>query len=173
MTEPVELVEPVPMRDPVWLRYLGGAVAVALGFVSAVWEAFLSPLAYQWTAGGHAHSVRVPIALVFALAGNLALVWFTRAVTGRTLAVVAPFVAWIVPMVAATARTTEGDLVVAGNNWVGLVTVFGGSLAFAGGAYWLTLRSLPARSGPSGPSGQSGPSRPDPSRALPSDGATR
>jgi hypothetical protein len=97
----------------------------------------------QWTSGGHAHFVRLPLALVLAVAGNAALAWFTREVTGRTLAVLAPFVVWVGLMLVAAGRTREGDLVLTGNNWVGLVTMFAGALAFAAAAYWLTIRSLP------------------------------
>lgn len=135
---------PAPAKPPpAWLAWVGALVAVALGAVSSVWEAFLTPLSYQWVSGGHAHSVRLPVALVLAVAGNAALVWFTRAVTGRTIVVLAPFLAWVVPMLIAGGRTREGDLVITGNNWVGLVTIFAGATTFAAAAYWLTIRSLP------------------------------
>jgi hypothetical protein len=125
-----------------WLAWAGILVAIGLAAVSAVWEAFLTPLAWHWTSGGHGHFVRLPVALVCAVAGNAALAWFTHTVTGKTLAVLAPFAAWTVPMVVAAGRTREGDLVLAGNNWVGLATMFAGALAFAVAAYWLVIRSL-------------------------------
>jgi hypothetical protein len=128
--------------DGPWLPWVGMAIAVGLAAVSAVWEAFLTPLAWQWTSGGHPHFVRVPVALVLAVVGNAGLAWYTRAVTGKTLAVLAPFVAWTIPMLFASAKKTEGDLVLTANNWVGLVTMFAGALAFAVAAYWLTVRSL-------------------------------
>lgn len=135
---------PAPAKPPsAWLAWVGALLAVALSAVSSVWEAFLTPLSYQWSSGGHLHSVRLPAAVVLAVLGNAALVWFTRAVTGRTVLVVAPFLAWIVPMLLASGRTREGDLVVTGNNWVGLVTIFAGATTFAVAAYWLTIRSLP------------------------------
>jgi hypothetical protein len=125
-----------------WLAWVGILVAVGLAVVSAVWEAFLTPLAWHWTSGGHAHFIRLPVALVCAVAGNAGLAWFTRAVTGRILAVLAPFAAWTVPMVVAAGRTREGDLVLTSNNWVGLMTMFAGALSFAVAAYWLTMRTL-------------------------------
>jgi hypothetical protein len=125
-----------------WLAWAGIVIAVGLAVVSAVWEAFLTPLAWHWTSGGHGHAVRLPVALVCAVVGNAALAWFSRAVTGKTLAVLAPFAAWTVPMVVAAGRTREGDLVLTSNNWVGLVTMFVGALSFAVAAYWLTIRSL-------------------------------
>jgi hypothetical protein len=125
-----------------WLPWVGMVVAVGLAAVSAVWEAFLTPLAVHWTSGGHLHFVRLPVALVLAVAGNAALAWFTRAVTGKTLAVLAPFAAWTVPMAAAAGKTREGDLVLTANNWVALATMLIGALTYAVAAYWLTIRSL-------------------------------
>jgi hypothetical protein len=125
-----------------WLAWAGGIIAVGLGFVSAVWEAFLTPLAVQWTSAGHAHFVRVPLALVCAVAGNTALTWFTRAVTGRILTVLAPFTGWTAAMLIASTRTAEGDLVLTANNWVSYTTMFVGALTFAVVAYWFVMRSL-------------------------------
>jgi hypothetical protein len=125
-----------------WLAWVGMVVAIGLAVVSAVWEAFLTPLTWEWTSGGHPHFVRLPVALVCAVVGNAALAWFTRAVTGKVLAVLAPFAAWVIPMLVAAGRTREGDLVLTSNNWVGLATMFAGALAFAVAAYWLVIRSV-------------------------------
>jgi hypothetical protein len=124
-----------------WLTWVGIAVAVGLAAVSAVWEAFLTPLSWQWTGGGHAHFVRLPVALVLAVGGNVALAWFTRVVTGKVLAVLAPFAVWTILMLIAAGKTREGDLVLTAN-WVSLATMFAGALAFAVAAYWLAMRSL-------------------------------
>ncbi|HEV7898151.1 MAG TPA: hypothetical protein VGP31_09945 [Planosporangium sp.] len=141
--QPSVATEPAPsIGSGWWLPWVGMVVAVALAAVSAVWEAFLTPLAWHWTSGGHGHFVRVPVALLCAVAGNAALAWFTRTVTGKMLAVLAPFIAWTVPMVLAAGRTREGDLVLTSNNWVGLTTMFAGALSFAVTVYWLTIRSL-------------------------------
>jgi hypothetical protein len=137
--------EPVPTRAPRtgrWLTWVGGAVAVGLAVASALWEAFLTPVAVSWTSGGHAHSVRLPVAVVCAIVGNAGLTWYTRVVTGRDLTVLLPFVAWTTPMVFAASRTREGDLVLTSNNWVGIGTMFAGAVTFAATAYWLALRSL-------------------------------
>jgi hypothetical protein len=137
--------DPVPTRAPRpdrWLAWLGGAIAVGLAAASAIWEAFLTPVAVSWTSGGHAHSVRVPVAVVCAILGNAGLTWYTRVVTGRVLTVMLPFIAWTTPMLFAASRTREGDLVLTSNNWVGIGTMFAGALTFAATAYWLTLRSL-------------------------------
>jgi hypothetical protein len=120
----------------------GLVIATLLGFVTSLWEAFVSPLAVQWTSGGHAHFVRLPVALVAAVVGNVLLAWMAYTVTGRMLAIGAPFVAWTVPMVFAAGRTTEGDLILTSNNWVGLSTMLVGAVTYAAAVYWLTIRSL-------------------------------
>lgn len=125
-----------------WLAWVGALVAVGLAAMSALWEAFLTPLSWTWTSGGHAHYVRLPIALVLAVVGNSALAWFTRAVTGKVLAVLAPFAVWTGIMLVAAGRTREGDLVLTSNNWVALATIFVGALWFAVAAYWLVIRSV-------------------------------
>jgi hypothetical protein len=135
--------DPSTRSGGAWLPWAGLALAVALAAVSAVWEAFLTPLTLEWTSGGQAHFVRLPVALVCAVVGNAGLAWFTRAVTGKVLAVLAPFAAWVIPMVVAAGRTREGDLVLTSNNWVGLGTMFAGALTFAVTAYWLAIRSVP------------------------------
>jgi hypothetical protein len=128
-----------------WWSWLGWVVVLGLAFASSVWEAFLTPLAVQWTSGGHTHFVRLPVALVGAVAGNAALTWFTREMTGRVLTVLAPFAVWTVPMLLASTRTREGDLILTSGNWVSLGTMFAGGLTFAVAAYWLAVRSLPRR----------------------------
>ncbi|GII21102.1 DUF6113 family protein [Planosporangium mesophilum] len=140
---PVETAPAPPAGPgPAWLAWVGALVATALAFVSAVWEAFLTPLALHWSSGGHAHSVRVPVALLLAIAGNAALAWFTHSVTGKPLAVLAPFAAWTVPIVLAASKRAEGDAILTANNWVALVTMLAGPVSFAVTAYWLTMRSL-------------------------------
>jgi hypothetical protein len=125
-----------------WLSWVGMVIAVGLAAVSAIWEAFLTPLTVHWTSGGHLHSVRLPVALVLAVVGNAALTWFTNAVTGKVLAVLAPFAVWTALILVAASKTREGDLVLTANNWVALVTIFAGALAFGVAAYWLIIRSI-------------------------------
>jgi hypothetical protein len=136
------------------LTWVGFGIAIGLAAVSSVWEAFLTPLAAHWTSGGHSHSVRLPLALVLAVGGNFALAWFTRTVTGRGAYILGPFLVWTALMVVAASETTEGDLVLTSNNWVGITTMFAGALAYAAAGYWLAMRSLPRRYPP--PSGAGG-----------------
>jgi hypothetical protein len=126
-------------RGDLALRVLGGLVAMAGGLVTAVIEVFLAPL--------RVGTVRLPLSLLLAVVGNLVLVWYTYRVTEKLAAVALPALVWIVVMVRASGRTTEGDLLLTGDNWVGLLTILGGTVAFAGGAYRLILprRQIPPR----------------------------
>jgi hypothetical protein len=135
-------VEPAPRRRlPAWVdpagRVLGFVVALLLAAISAAYEAFLTPL--YWG------STRLPVSLVMAVVGNLALVYFTYVVTGRRLAAVGPAVVWVAVMVAAASRSSEGDLVLTDNNWVGIGTMLAGSVAFAVAGYRLVLTTAKPR----------------------------
>jgi hypothetical protein len=119
----------------------GFAVALLLAALSAAFEAALTPL--YWG------QVRLPVALVLAVVGNAALVWFTVVVTGRRIAVAGPALVWTVVLVVASSRTTEGDLVLTSNNWVGIGTMLAGSITFGVAAFVLIQRGVrPAGSGP-------------------------
>jgi hypothetical protein len=136
-TEPE--LSPAPRRRlPAWLdpaaRILGFVIALLLAAVSAAYEAFLTPL--YWG------STRLPVSLVAAVVGNLALVYFTYVVTGRRLAAVGPALVWVAVMVTAASRSSEGDLVLTDNNWVGIGTMMAGSVAFAVAGYRLVITSV-------------------------------
>jgi Family of unknown function (DUF6113) len=105
------------------LRAAAVVVAAGLGAVTGVYEALLSAL--YW------HGGRLPLSPVIALLANPLLVRLAYRGTGRLVAALAPAVPWMVVMVLAADRTAEGDLIFTGNNWVGLVTLFVGSISFA------------------------------------------
>jgi hypothetical protein len=107
------------------LRVVAGIVGFGLGAVSAMYEALLADL--RW------HSYRVPLSPVLALLANPLLVLFAFWGTGRLAAALLPAIPWLAVMVMAATRTTEGDLVFTGDNWVGLATLFVGAIAFAVG----------------------------------------
>jgi hypothetical protein len=135
-------------QPPSWLgtagRVLGFVIALLLAALSAAFEAFLAPL--YWG------STRLPVSLVAAVVGNIALVYFAYVVTGRRLAAVGPALVWVVVMVAAASRTSEGDLVLTDNNWVGIGTMLAGSVAFALAGYRLVLTAMrPSRAAPPAP----------------------
>ncbi|HZD98284.1 MAG TPA: hypothetical protein VE132_09005, partial [Micromonosporaceae bacterium] len=118
------------------LRVVGVVIAVCLAAVTAFWEALLTPL--HVTIFGAV--VRLPIAPLIAVVLNIGIFWFGRVVTGRTGLALLPAVAWFVVIFAAGNRTSEGDILIAGNNWVGVVTILLGAVAWAVGVYVLMFR---------------------------------
>jgi hypothetical protein len=129
--------DPKSQTTDLILRIVGVVVGVGLAAVTAFWEALLTPL--HVTIFGAV--VRLPIAPLIAVVLNLAIFWFGRIVTGRTGLALLPAIAWFVVIFAAGNRTSEGDILIAGNNWVGVVTILLGALAWAVGGYVLILRS--------------------------------
>jgi hypothetical protein len=112
----------------------GGVVVVVLAtVVTAVAELYLTPL----RVGG----VPIGVAIPFAAAANWGLAWFALTTTGRRWAMGLPWALWTVIMLfAAGVRTTEGDYLLGGNDWVALVMILVGSLAFAVYSYRVILR---------------------------------
>ena len=127
---------PAPWRRPVdiAMRIVGFVVALALTVLTAAFEAYLTPL--YW--GEH----RLPVSVMAAVVVNVALIWFTVEVTGRRLSVAAIAVVWVTIMVLASTRTSEGDLVLTDNNWVGIATMLAGSLTYAVAGYRLVLTAF-------------------------------
>lgn len=125
-------------RVPGWavdgraVRIAGGVVALALTVVTALVEIFYVPL----RVGG----VLVGASVLLAVLINFWLPRYTVALTGTGWVALLPPLIWFALMLLASVRRTEGDLLLAGDNWVGLATIFAGSLAFAAGGYTLLLR---------------------------------
>src|SRR5947209_2665027 len=113
------------------LRIAGTDVGLLGGFLTGLWEIFLSP---PYTFG-----ILLPVAPVLAIVTNVALVWFTRLVTGRTGLALLPGVIWFVTMCGGAIRTTEGDLLIPGNDWPGLLAILLGALAWGLAAYRAVL----------------------------------
>jgi len=110
------------------LAIAGAIVATGLGAMLGLVEAFLTPLRLP-------HSTYLPVALVLAIIGNPALSWFAAEVTGKRFAAILPAGAWCAVWFIAATKTREGDLIITGNNWVGLVTLLAGPIAFALGIF--------------------------------------
>jgi len=133
--------EAEPKREPtateqqldLGLKIVGAVVATGLGALAGLYEASLVPLRLP-------HSTYLPVALVLALVGNPVLSWFAGAVTGHRAAALLPAAAWCVIWYASASRTTEGDLIITGGNWVGLVTLLAGPIAFALGVLIPVMR---------------------------------
>ncbi|MEV0727554.1 hypothetical protein [Polymorphospora sp. NPDC050346] len=121
---------PEPRKPPAYaaavdlaLRVVGGVLAVVAALLTAVLELLFATV----RVGGHLIGVSALIALV----GNLALSWFAYRAVGKRWAVALPALTWFAIMVVAAGRTDEGDLLLTGDNWVGLATIVTGSMAFA------------------------------------------
>ncbi len=114
------------------LRIAGTVVGVLGGVVTAVWEMFLSPV---W--------VFVPVAPLLAIVGNAVLILFTKQVTGRNGLALLPGVVWFLTMFSGSVKTTEGDLLIPGNDWPGLVALLAGTAAYAITAYRVVLSGTP------------------------------
>jgi hypothetical protein len=107
------------------LRALGLLLVCAVAALSALIELLLVPL--------YAGGAIVPVTIVFGLAGNVALPRLARVFVDRPVAMVAPFVCWLLPMVllALTPRA-EGDVLVRGGGkeqWVFYALLLGGLVA--------------------------------------------
>lgn len=121
----------MPASYEVIYRVLGTIVGIGLGIASAVLEAVLTPL--------HIGSARSPLAVVLALVGNAAIVWFAYVVTRHVGLALLPGLAWLIVIFMALSKTSEGDLVITGT-WVGGLTFVLGCLGWAGAGYFLIMR---------------------------------
>jgi hypothetical protein len=109
------------------LRIGGTVVGLLGGLLTGLWEIFLSP--------PHTFGILLPVAPVLAVVTNVALVWFTRKVTGSNGLALLPGVVWFGTMLVGAMRTTEGDLLIPGNDWPGLLAILLGALGWGIAAY--------------------------------------
>jgi hypothetical protein len=116
------------------LRIGGATVGALLAFALALADAILG----SWLIAGR----HTPIGPVVAVLGNLAVVWFTHAVTRHRLLAALPGVVWFATTMILSQPRREGDLILLGN-WVGVWTLLAGSLAWGVGAYRLITRRPP------------------------------
>lgn len=116
----------------VLLRVLAMLLAIGGGAVAAALAVLLIPLRVGsfGLADGGAGSIRIPVAIAVAVAGNVALVWFARYATGVRWAPLLPGLSWFAVIVVALNTTTEGDRLLMPNDWVGTITLFAGTIAF-------------------------------------------
>lgn len=125
----------VPAFIDVALRAVGGLVAVLAALVTATLELLLSTL----RVGGQL----IGVSAVIAVLANVALARFAHLVVGAKSAVALPAVTWFAVMMVAAGRTAEGDILLAGNNWVGLAIIVAGSIAFGIVGFRLILSPRP------------------------------
>lgn len=114
------------------LKVFGALLMLALGGVTAIYEVMYSP--------SRIDGVRFPISLVLAVVVNPVLATATYWVVGRRLAALLPALPWCVVWLIASAKTREGDLFVNNQNWVGLITLLAGPIAFALAVFIPVLR---------------------------------
>ncbi|MEN3307713.1 MAG: hypothetical protein V7603_3915 [Micromonosporaceae bacterium] len=143
------------------LRFGGTAVGVLLGFATGVWEVFLSPL--------YVGRVPLPVAPILAVATNLGLVWFSYFITGHKGLALLPGVAWFAVMIISASKTAEGDVPIPGSDWMGLLAVLLGALAWGIAAYRMILVTGTDRA-VSGPPGESRPAPDKPATGKPGTG---
>jgi len=101
------------------IRIAGGAVCVALGALTALFEAFYS----NFFAG-------LP-SMVVAFAGGLGLTHFAWYTIGIRWAPAFPIGPWLIVMVAAASQRPEGDAVIVSSSWGGALTAVIGMVGFA------------------------------------------
>lgn len=102
------------------LSVAGAAVSLAGGFLVAL----LTLLWLPWRVDLGFAVVRVPLALVIAVAGVLVLVWYAPRATGSKWAVLLPAVSWFAVMAAAVSTTRQGGRLLMPNDLLAAVTLF-------------------------------------------------
>ncbi|TDB78234.1 MULTISPECIES: hypothetical protein [unclassified Micromonospora] len=105
------------------LRVAGGIVSAAGGVLAAVLGLVLAPVRVD----GHLVGVSVPVTI----AAAIVLSWFAYVTVGRTWALALPALPWFALMAMGAVRTAEGDLLLTGDNWVGLAMITAGAMTFA------------------------------------------
>ncbi|WP_428963658.1 hypothetical protein [Micromonospora fluostatini] len=105
------------------LRVAGGVVVVVAAVLTVVLELLLSAV----RVGGYL----IGVSALIAIGANIALSWFAHETVGTRWAVVLPALPWFAIMSVAAVRTDEGDLLLAGDNWVGLAMIVTGAMTFA------------------------------------------
>jgi hypothetical protein len=135
VTLPTAPMSVVPEREPaapparprpaldLALRVAGGVIAMLAGVLSAVLELLLATV----RVGGQL----IGVSALVAIGAGIALSWFAHEAVGARWAVVLPALPWFALMAVASVRTTEGDLLVSGDNWVGLAMIVAGAMTFA------------------------------------------
>ncbi|SCE91014.1 hypothetical protein GA0070612_2107 [Micromonospora chokoriensis] len=105
------------------VRVAGAIIVVVAGVLTGVLELLLATV----RVGGYL----IGVSALIAVGANIALSWFAYEAVGRRWAVALPAVPWFALMAVAAVRTSEGDLLLAGDNWVGLALIVAGAMTFA------------------------------------------
>jgi hypothetical protein len=113
------------------IRIVGGAVCVALGALSALFEAFYSNI-----------FLGLP-SMVVAFAGGFGLTYFAWYAVEKRWAPVFAIVPWLIVMVAAASLRPEGDAVIVSSSWGGALAAVLGMVGFAVPFFRLPRRPRP------------------------------
>ncbi|WP_410811851.1 hypothetical protein [Micromonospora sp. 067-2] len=130
---------PPPRLLDLGLRVVGAVVVVVAGVLTGVLELLLSTVRVGGQLAG--------VSALLAVGANILLSWFAHESVGRRWAVALPAVPWFALMAVAAIRTTEGDLLLAGDNWVGLAMIVAGAMTFAVMGFRQLLAPPPALGG--------------------------
>ncbi|MBY8874404.1 hypothetical protein K7640_21470 [Micromonospora sp. PLK6-60] len=139
---PEEQTAPPPGRSArlldVLLRVAGGVVALSAGALVAVLELILAVAAWEQVKARPSTSGEVLVGVASGVAGlvlvvgaTVALSWFAHAAVGTRWAALLPALPWFVLMAVAAVRTREGDLLLGGDNLLGLGLILAGAVTFA------------------------------------------
>ena len=118
-------IGPDAAARPSVVAWLGVGLLVACALLAGLLELLLVPL--------YAGGVLIPVSALFAIATNVALPRLAVVLVRRTLAAVAPFIAWLVVAIGFGVLTRpEGDVVLPGGGYVeylAYATLLGGAVA--------------------------------------------
>ncbi|WP_203706635.1 hypothetical protein [Asanoa iriomotensis] len=126
--EPPAASAPEPRRSrdrgavAVLLTIAGVVITLLLSVLTAVLELLLISV----RVGGQL----IGVSAVLALVGNLFVGWFAYRSTRRKWVVLPAALIWLLITLLAAGRTTEGDYLIAANNWVGWAMIGLGSLGW-------------------------------------------
>jgi hypothetical protein len=112
------------------LRVAGGVVSLAGGLLVGV----LVLVSVPWRVATWFGPVRLPLAVLVAVAGMLALLWFAPRATGARWAVLLPVAGWFVVAVAALGTGDAGGQLLVPDDWVAALALFGGTVVAVVGA---------------------------------------
>jgi hypothetical protein len=110
-------------------------VVLAAAAWAAVLLAFYGALLTPFRLGG----VLVPVSLLLAVAGNLGLMLFVRYTVPGRFPPLVPGLVWLGVAFWASGATAEGDVLLAGNNWVAAAYLLIGSVTVGVAAYKVVL----------------------------------
>ena len=135
--------------DPA-IRVAGVVISIVAALLSGFFEVLLSTLragdlvtVWRGDPIGSGSGPLLGVSVLLAIVGNLGIAWFAVSTTRRGWALGPPWaLRTLLMLFAAGVRTHEGDYLLTGDNWVALVMILMGSLAFALYAYRMIIKGI-------------------------------